>query len=246
MQTEITFTASDGKGLPGVLTVPDGATGAGPALLMIYEAFGMTDEMRRVARDLAADGYTVLIPDLFARGPAKAICVARALRTTQRGEGRELDDLESARHWLAERPEVDGERIGTIGFCLGGSFALLLARTGRYKVSAPFYSGRIDLPTRARSSRASVAATRPPAAIPSGSKPVSKRSTCPTTWSPIPKPGTRSSPGPPGCWAPSRRAPRCTPSTTRPAPRTRTGGSSRSSGSTSAECAAARQDERYE
>jgi carboxymethylenebutenolidase len=146
MQTEITFTASDGKALPGVLTVPDGATGAGPALVMIYEAFGMTDEMRRVARDLAADGYTVLIPDLFARGPAKPICVARALRTTRRGEGRELDDLESARRWLAERPEVDGERIGTIGFCLGGSFALLLARTGRYKVSAPFYSGRVDLP----------------------------------------------------------------------------------------------------
>jgi carboxymethylenebutenolidase len=146
MQTEITFTASDGKALPGVLTVPDGATGAGPALVMIYEAFGMTDEMRRVARDLAADGYTVLIPDLFARGPAKPICVARALRTTRRGEGRELDDLESARRWLAERPEVDGERIGTIGFCLGGSFALLLARSGRYKVSAPFYSGRTDLP----------------------------------------------------------------------------------------------------
>ena len=146
MQTEVTFTASDGTTLPGVLTVPTGVTGPGPALVMIYEAFGMTDEMRRVARDLAADGYTVLIPDLFARGPIKPICVARAMRTTQRGEGRELDDLEAARRWLAELPDVDGDRIGTIGFCLGGSFALLLARTGRYKVSAPFYSGRIDLP----------------------------------------------------------------------------------------------------
>lgn len=145
MQTEITFPAGDTV-LPGVLTVPDGADGPVPALLMIYEALGMTDEMRRVARDLAADGYAVLIPDLFARGPAKPLCVARAVRTSRSGQGRELHDLEAARRWLADRPEVDAARIGTIGFCMGGSFALLLARTGLYKVSAPFYSGRVDLP----------------------------------------------------------------------------------------------------
>lgn len=141
MQTEISFPGGDGHVLPGVLTVPDGASGHGPALVMIYEALGMTDEMRRVAGDLAAEGYTVLIPDLFARGPLTALCVASAFRTAQRGSGRELDDLDAARSWLAGRPEVDAERIGAIGFCLGGGFALLLARTGLYRVSAPFYSG---------------------------------------------------------------------------------------------------------
>lgn len=146
MQTELTFPAGDGVALPAVLTVPDGRSAPGPALVMVYEAFGMTDEMRRVARDLAADGYAVLIPDLFARGPATALCVAGAFRTALRGEGRELDDLEAARRWLAGRPEVDADRIGAIGFCLGGSFALLLARTGLYKVSAPFYGGRVALP----------------------------------------------------------------------------------------------------
>ncbi|HVL85618.1 MAG TPA: dienelactone hydrolase family protein [Pseudonocardia sp.] len=148
MQTGITFTAADGVALPGVLTVPDGAGGPRPALLMIYEIFGLNDEMRRVARELAAEGYVVLIPDLFARGPVKPLCVARALRTTRRGSGPELDDLESARRWLAARPEVDGDRIGTIGFCLGGGFALLLAETGLYRVSAPFYGRTRDL-TRA-------------------------------------------------------------------------------------------------
>lgn len=146
MQTEITFPAGGGASLPGVLTLPDGVDGPVPGLVMIYEVFGMNDEMRRVARDLAAEGYAVIIPDLFARGSIKPLCVASAVRTMTRGAGRELDDLESARSWFAGRPEVDGDRIGTIGFCMGGSFALLLAKTGLYKVSAPFYGGKVDMP----------------------------------------------------------------------------------------------------
>jgi carboxymethylenebutenolidase len=145
VQTEVSFVAGDTV-LPGVLTVPAGNPDRPrPALLMIYEIFGVNEEMRRVARELAAEGYVVLIPDLFARGPAKPLCVGRALRTINRGAGRELDDLEAARAWLAQRPEVDGERIGAIGFCMGGGFALLLAGTGRYRVSAPFYGRTGDL-----------------------------------------------------------------------------------------------------
>jgi carboxymethylenebutenolidase len=113
---------------------------------MIYEIFGMSDEMRRVARDLAADGYAVLIPDLFARGSVRALCVAATMRAMLTGHGPAMDDLEAARRWLADRPEVDGTRLGAIGFCMGGGFALLLARTGLYKVSAPFYGRPPDLP----------------------------------------------------------------------------------------------------
>jgi carboxymethylenebutenolidase len=147
VQTEIVFPASDGRPMPGVLTVPEGATGPVPGLVMIYEIWGMTGEMRRVARDLAADGYAVLMPDLFAAGRVKALCVAATMRAMVKGEGRALDDLDAARAWLAERPEVDGGRLGAIGFCMGGGFALLLARTGLYKVSAPFYGGQgVELP----------------------------------------------------------------------------------------------------
>ena len=146
MQVETVFPAADGTPMPAVLTVPDGADGPVPGVLMIYEIFGMSDEMRRVARDLAAEGYAVLIPDLFARGSVRALCVAATMRTMVTGRGAAMDDLEAARRWLAERPEVDGTRLGTIGFCMGGSFALLLARTGLYKVSAPFYGRPPDLP----------------------------------------------------------------------------------------------------
>jgi len=144
VQTEIRFPAGNTT-LPGVFTVPDGE-GPFPALVMIYEAFGMTDEMKRVARDLADDGYATVIPDLFARGPIRQLCVASVLRTALAGRGQALDDLEAVRRWLTDRPQVDTDRIGTIGFCMGGSFALLLARTGLYKVSAPFYNTAVDMP----------------------------------------------------------------------------------------------------
>jgi carboxymethylenebutenolidase len=106
---------------------------------MIYEALGMNQEMARVARELSADGgWNVLIPDLFSRGP-KPLCIARCLRTVMAGQGAPLADLESARTFLVGRPEVDSERVGAIGFCMGGGFALLLAMTGNYRASAPFY-----------------------------------------------------------------------------------------------------------
>jgi len=139
VQTDVSFDCPDGFRMPGVLTTPDfPAEGPRPGLLLIYEALGMNQEMAAAARDLAAEGWTVLIPDLFARG-AKPLCVARCLRTVVTGEGPALDDLESARRWLVGQPGVDAERIGVIGFCMGGGFALLLAMTGRYRASAPFY-----------------------------------------------------------------------------------------------------------
>ncbi len=139
MQSDVSFTCDDGFSMPGLLTTPTlEQHGRRPALLMIYEAFGMNEEMARVAGELSDEGWTVFIPDLFARG-SKPLCVARCLQTVARGEGAALDDLDAARRWLAALPEVDPGRIGVIGFCMGGGFALLLAMNGHYRASAPFY-----------------------------------------------------------------------------------------------------------
>jgi carboxymethylenebutenolidase len=144
VESDVSMPSLNGGHLPGFLVRPEG-DGPFPALLMVYEAFGMTPEMRRIARELAAEGYTVLVPDLFARGKVKALCVAATMRTMLTGQGAALGDLESARRWLVAQPTVDADRIGTLGFCMGGGFALMLANTGLYKVSAPFY-GQTTLP----------------------------------------------------------------------------------------------------
>lgn len=139
VQIDVRFPCDDGHAMKGVLTLPTANDGSPrPALLLIFEVFGLVPEMKRVARELADEGYVVLIPDLFDRGP-KPLCIARAVRAISQQKGLPLDDVEAARRWLVARPEVDGSRIGVIGFCLGGGFALVLAMTGRYQAAAPFY-----------------------------------------------------------------------------------------------------------
>ncbi|AKT43046.1 dienelactone hydrolase family protein [Chondromyces crocatus] len=139
MQRDVTFACDDGHSMRGVLTVPEGIRDERrPALLLLYEIFGLNEAMRRVARDFAAQGYVVLIPDLYDRGH-RALCIASTLRAMKRGHGQAIDDLEAARRYLVACPEVDPERIGVIGFCMGGAFTLVLATQGRYRAAAPFY-----------------------------------------------------------------------------------------------------------
>jgi carboxymethylenebutenolidase len=109
-----------------------------PALVFIFEIFGMTKEMERVADDFASAGYVVMVPDLFSRGSWFS-CVKKLMADIKAGSGRGVQDLLDAREWLVQRNFVDAEHMATIGFCMGGAFALILAKTGLFRVSAPFY-----------------------------------------------------------------------------------------------------------
>ena len=114
-------------GLHGVLAVPDGE-GPWPAVVVVHEAFGVTDVMRRQAERLAEAGFLALMPDLFSAGGARR-CLVATFRTLAAGEGRAFVDVESARRALLARADCTG-RVGVIGFCMGGGFALAAASRG--------------------------------------------------------------------------------------------------------------------
>jgi carboxymethylenebutenolidase len=137
LRTEEKFPCADGFQMSAYLTRPAGSSPV-PGLLFIYEAFGMNSEMHRLADELAAAGYAALIPDLFTRGSWFS-CVKKLISDLKAESGQGVDDLLQARRWLAERHFVDSQRIAVMGPCLGGAFALLLGKTGLFRVAAPFY-----------------------------------------------------------------------------------------------------------
>ena len=120
--------------LRAYLAVPDGH-GPWPGVVVLHEALGLTDDIRRQADRLAAEGYLAVAPDLFSDGGLLR-CIRRVFGALTRGSGQAVDDVLAVRHWLGERADCPG-RVGVIGFCMGGGFALLLASA--FDVSAPSY-----------------------------------------------------------------------------------------------------------
>ncbi len=137
IRSRATFPCADGFPMSAYLCRPKAVTRA-PGILFIYEAFGMNDEMTRIADELAAEGYVVLLPDLFDRGPWFS-CIRQIMKELKAGSGQGVQDLIQARNWLAQQDYVDPGKIAVMGLCMGGGFALLLGKTGLFQVSAPFY-----------------------------------------------------------------------------------------------------------
>ena len=85
---------------------------------MLHEILGLNGDIRAIAERFASAGYAALAPDLYAGTGIRPLCIVRTLRSLGRGEGPALDAIETARRWLAARPEVDGARMGVVGFCM--------------------------------------------------------------------------------------------------------------------------------
>src|SRR5271156_1364572 len=134
--TDVTVPTSRGS-MGAYLARPSG-DGPWPGLIVIHDAFGVTNDLRRQCAWLADAGYLALAPDLYWWG-RKFTCLRTIFSDLKARRGRAFEASEAARSWLeADTTNCNG-RIGVIGYCLGGNFSLLLAPGGRYDVSSVNY-----------------------------------------------------------------------------------------------------------
>lgn len=137
---DFTFPAAGGYPLRAALALPR-TKRTRPGVIVIHEVLGLNDDIRELTSRIADLGYVAMAPDLYGRGGPRLRCVARAMLALRRGSGEAWEDLDAARAWLADQREVDRSRLGVVGFCMGGGFALLFAARAPFGAAAVFYGG---------------------------------------------------------------------------------------------------------
>ena len=125
VKTQNVALPSGSETIAGYLAMPD-TPGKHPALVVIHEWWGLDDWIKEEASKLADQGYVALAVDLYRGQVAYDPSLAHEL---MRGmpEDRALRDLKAGYDYLAAREDVDKDKIGSIGWCMGGGLSLLLA-----------------------------------------------------------------------------------------------------------------------
>jgi carboxymethylenebutenolidase len=135
---------SNGDTASGYLAVP--ASGAGPGLLVIQEWWGLVPQIKRTADRLAGEGFVALAPDLYRGDYAEHTEMDKANELMQSlPPDRAARDMAGAIDFLLGQQAVSGDKVGVIGFCMGGMLTLMIAALQGDKVGAatPFYGAPI-------------------------------------------------------------------------------------------------------
>lgn len=131
-QTEVLHYRAGGRELASYLAFDPTRTGRRPGLLVLPEWWGLNDYLRRRARELADLGFVALATDVYGEGK-------EAADSSEAGQlmGGAFSDLtalgerlQAAYEQLRSHPLVDPERIGAMGYCMGGALSLHMGRLG--------------------------------------------------------------------------------------------------------------------
>lgn len=149
---DMQITTSTGETMGGFLARPDGDARL-PAVLVFMEIFGINDHIRDVTRRVAAEGYVALAPDYFHRtgagmqlGYDDAGMEEGMKHLGQLQADQMISDAQDALTFLRARSDVAGDRIGAMGFCIGGHMTYLVACETDIQAAASYYGGGIAAP----------------------------------------------------------------------------------------------------
>lgn len=130
---DISFPTNNGD-IHGILEIPEGE-GPWPSIVVVHDISGSLTDVGRIAKNVAANGYVALAPNLYSRGRIR--CVTRVMTNLATRRGRAVDEILAARDYLKALPYTTSA-VGVAGFCMGGGFTLVTAAKG-FDAAAPFY-----------------------------------------------------------------------------------------------------------
>lgn len=150
MSQTITIQAHDGGSFDAYVARPAGA-GPHPAVVVIQEIFGINDVMRGICDNLAKEGYVAVCPDLFWRQEPGIQLTDKTEADWKRAfelfNGFNVDlGVEDLKATLAAARTLDGTngKAGTIGYCLGGKLAFLMATRSDADANVSYYGVGLD------------------------------------------------------------------------------------------------------
>jgi carboxymethylenebutenolidase len=120
-----------------------------PGMLLLQEAFGVNGHIRDVTKRVAREGYVAITPELFHRTAPPGFEVsydnfpAVAPHTQAVTEAGATADVRAAFDWLQKDSQVLADRIGSVGFCMGGRISFLACATVPLRAAVSFYGARI-------------------------------------------------------------------------------------------------------
>lgn len=117
-------------------------------LLVFQEAFGVNEHIREVTERWAAEGFVAIAPEIYHRaGPGvemnydefpKVMPLMQALKTEEL-----VRDIEAAGAWLRDAAGVPGDRLASVGYCMGGRLSFLANTVLPLQAAVSFYGGNI-------------------------------------------------------------------------------------------------------
>jgi carboxymethylenebutenolidase len=122
-----------------------------PGVIVIQEAFGVNDHIKKVTERIAAEGYVAIAPDIYHRESERIIPYAempKAIAALQRVvDSKAMADVGAAIAHLKSQPNIKANAVGVIGFCMGGRLTYLAAahHANDVKCAVPFYGGGIPM-----------------------------------------------------------------------------------------------------
>jgi len=143
-----TLAVADGSSMQAFVARPE-EKGSFPGMLVFQEAFGVNAHIRDVTQRIAREGYVAIAPELFHRSAAPGFEVRyddfpSAMQhmkvLTEQGLA---DDVRTSYEWLRDSGHVTPDRIGSIGFCMGGRVSFLANATVALRAAISFYGGGI-------------------------------------------------------------------------------------------------------